>query len=426
MKKLFKIIGFAVLLLLVSTVVYFLINNESLPLGKKGKEADALASKMLQAINNEAYKNTEIIEWNFTGNHYYKWKKKENIVEVSWDDNKVILHTTAPEKSVVYDNNLLVENQETIKQAIDLFNNDSFWVVAPYKIFDPGTERSIVNYEGKEALLITYNSGGTTPGDSYLWILDETYMPVAFKMWTKIIPIGGVYATWDDWKTTESGIKLPKSHKLSLFGLEVDITDLNAYNKNANDLADKILTGIKNDAYKNTRYIEWSFRGKRFFKWDKKEHIIDVSWDSIRVNLHPNNLEKSTVFYNNKLQKKTDENIVNKAVAIFNNDSFWLVGPHKLYDDGVIRTIKKIEDKEALHVKYTTGGSTPGDSYTWILDENYIPKSFKMFIPSMKMEGVEATWEDWITTKSGTLLPKNHRIGEKTILNMGDVKGYNE
>lgn len=426
MKKPLKIIGFAILFLIAVIAIYFFVNNESLPEGQKGKEADALATKMLEAMNFDAYKNTEIIEWNFTGNHYYKWLKQEDIVEVSWDDYKVVLHTNSPEKSIVFENNVLITDNDRIKEATDLYNNDSFWVVAPFKILDPGTERSIVNYEGKEALLVTYTSGGTTPGDSYLWILDENYMPVAFKMWTKIIPIGGVYATWNNWKTTEAGIKLPQSHKLSLFGIEVDITDLNAYNKKANDLANKILDAVKHDAYKNTRYIEWSFRGNRFFKWDKKRHEIAVSWDTIRVHLHPNELEKSTVFYNNNIQKNADQKMVNKALDFFNNDSFWLVAPHKLFDHGVIRTLKNVDNQAALHVEYTSGGSTPGDSYLWVLDEKFVPKSFKMYVPSMKMDGLEATWQDWITTESGTLLPTNHVIAEKTVLNMGEVKGYNE
>jgi hypothetical protein len=41
------------------------------------------------------------------------------------------------------------------------------------------------------------------------------------------------------------------------------------------------------------------------------------------------------------------------------------------------------------------------------------------------MVGLEATWEDWIATDSGTLLPKNHVVAGKTPLAMGIVKGYN-
>ena len=425
MKKLFTFTGAILLLLIAAVGSYYFTNNESLPQGKKGKEADALAIKMFNAINHEAFENTEVLEWSFRNEHFYRWRKSIGLVEIKWDVNKVLYDTKTPNTSTVFVNDKKVNNPELLKKAIAFFNNDSFWLVAPYKIFDSGTERSIVKHDGKDALLITYTSGGSTPGDSYLWILDENYFPTSYKMWTSIIPIGGVSATWADWKNTESGIKLPTKHTLSLFGMKINMGDVKAYNEEANILANKILKAINHEAYQKTKFIEWSFREKRFFKWDKKQHIIDVSWDSIRVNLQPNNMGKSTVFIHENLQKNVEKTIVEKAEAIFNNDSFWLVAPHKLYDNGTIRTIKKIDGKDALHIKYTSGGSTPGDSYTWILDENFIPKSYKMYVPSMNMEGLDATWEDWITTESGALLPKNHLVAGKTILSMGNVKGYN-
>ena len=33
-----------------------------------------------------------------------------------------------------------------IKTATDYFNNDSFWLVAPFKVYDNGVKRSIVKY----------------------------------------------------------------------------------------------------------------------------------------------------------------------------------------------------------------------------------------------------------------------------------------
>ena len=425
MKKFFKILGVLFLLFIVFIGVYYFVNNEKLPEGKQGKEADALATKMATALNIDAFKNTEILEWSFRNAHHYKWYKQENSVEVSWDKNKVILNTKSPEKSTVFIDGKETTNAELIKKATNFFNNDSFWLIAPYKIFDAGTKRSVVNYNDKDALLITYTSGGSTPGDSYLWILDENYLPVSFKMWTSIIPIGGVSATWSDLKNTQSGIKLPTKHTLSLFGMKILMGEVKAYNEKADKLATKILKAINHTAYKNTRFIEWSFANKRHYKWDKLKHIAAVSWDTIRVNLHPNNLEKSVVFINNNLQKNTDTLLVKKATRFFNNDSFWLVAPHKLFENGIIRSIKNENGKDALLVKYTIGGTTPGDSYLWVLDSTNIPKSFKMNVPSMKMENVPATWQDWITTKSGTLLPTNHTFLNGRNLSMGTVKGYN-
>ncbi|PQJ77671.1 hypothetical protein [Polaribacter porphyrae] len=425
MKKFLKITGAILVLIIGFLVVYYLMNNETLPEGKKGKEADALAIKMFNAINHEAFENAEVLEWSFRNAHFYKWNKQKNTVIVSWDENKVILNTKDKTKSEVFVNDKKVENKEILQKATDYFNNDSFWLVAPYKIFDTGTERSIVKHEGKDALLITYTSGGSTPGDSYLWILDDNYFPTVFKMWTSIIPIGGVSGSWSNWKTTEAGIKLPTKHTLSLFGMEIDMGDVKAYNKEANALAHKILKAIKHENYKNTRYLEWSFAGKRNFKWDKQEHIVDVSWDKFRVHLYPADKEKSTVFFEGLKQEDTDEKIVKQAWDIFNNDSFWLVAPHKLFDDGVVRTIENIENETALRVTYTTGGTTPGDSYVWLLDENYVPKSYKMYLKNGRMNGTPATWEDWISTESGTLLPTNHTFESGGKLSMGEVKGYN-
>ena len=230
MKKFFKFLGILLVVLIVAGTVFYFVKNEDLPQGKQGVEADALATKMFNAINHKAFETTEIIEWDFRNAHFYKWYKHKSIVEVSWDENKVILNTKEPKKSEVFVNDKKVDNPELIQTAESYFNNDSFWLIAPYKIFDAGTKRSIVNYENKEALMITYTSGGSTPGDSYLWFLDDNYMPTSFKMWTKVIPIGGVSATWSNFKNTKSGIKLPTNHTRSLFGLEIPINNANTNN----------------------------------------------------------------------------------------------------------------------------------------------------------------------------------------------------
>jgi hypothetical protein len=417
MKKILKIIGLLITVTMVAIILYCFAKNESLPSGTPGKEADELAEKMMLSINKKAFDNTEILKWSFRGKHHYEWKKQEGLVNVSWENASVTVNLNDYSKSIG-------ESPKLIETAIKFFNNDSFWLIAPYKVFDQGVERSIVKIDGKDALLVKYTSGGTTPGDSYLWILDENYTPVYFKMWTQIIPIGGISATWNDLITTDSGIKLPKSHTLSIFGYKINMGEVKAYNPNADILAHNILKAIKHNAYKNTRYIDWSFKGKRFYKWDKKKHIVDVKWNDARVLLHPNDLTKSTVYLNDK-EVSYNDNLVKRALRFFNNDSFWLVAPHKLFEPGIYRSIRMVDGKEALHVKYSRGGTTPGDSYVWILDENYLPTNYQMYVQKIKKLGTTVTWEDWTLTESGTLLPKNHIYLSGKIINMGEVKGYN-
>jgi len=121
--------------------------------------------------------------------------------------------------------------KELIEKAVSYFNNDSFWLVAPYKIFDKGTERRLVTLENNDkALLITYTSGGSTPGDSYLWLLEDNGMPKSFKMWTSILPIQGLESSWSNWTKTESGANLPTFHNILFLG--IDLTNIKGVTKN--------------------------------------------------------------------------------------------------------------------------------------------------------------------------------------------------
>lgn len=233
MKKFLKITGLVLGLGVVALFIIGWIYSQPLPDGKSGPEADALAQKMLEALNVEKYKETRYLEWSFrNGTNNFMWDKELGMVTVIWDKTKVVLNLVAPSKSKVFkDERLVTDDNRTkpIAKAQEYFNNDSFWLVAPYKVFDKGTKRSIVELEdGSQGLLITYTSGGDTPGDSYLWLLNENGFPNSFKMWVSVIPIGGLEASWDDWVLSESGAFLPKSHKMG--PVTLGMGDVKGYN----------------------------------------------------------------------------------------------------------------------------------------------------------------------------------------------------
>ncbi|WP_040280880.1 hypothetical protein [Psychroserpens damuponensis] len=229
-KKILKIIGGVIIFFTLPTLLFFAFMyfkyNEDLPTGEQGPAADQLATNMLNALNHEAYQATDYIEFTFKKRHHYKWSKANNTCEVYWKNIKVELDLAHNDKSSVYiseEKYIGDDAQEYIQSAVDYFNNDTFWLVAPYKVFDDGVERRLVKTEAnKDALLITYTNGGSTPGDSYLWHLDDNGKPKSYQMWVDILPIDGLEASWSDWETTDTGAELPTFHKFLAFGLEIE------------------------------------------------------------------------------------------------------------------------------------------------------------------------------------------------------------
>lgn len=236
LKRIIKItVGIVIFMTLPSLLLFGFIYfkyNEDLPTGVKGAHADQLATKMLNALDYQAYENTNLIEWTYKKRRHYKWKKKDFKCTVYWGDYKVELNLKNKNLHTAYIHNFKVDGDQATKlitKAINYFNNDAFWLVAPYKVFDDGTERQIVTLEnGEQGLLVTHTSGGFTPGDSYLWLLDNDYKPRAFKMWTSALPIQGLEASWTDWTITESKAQLPTFHKILILGIEIhDVTGIN-------------------------------------------------------------------------------------------------------------------------------------------------------------------------------------------------------
>ena len=190
--------------------------NESEPTGSPSAEADAMANKMLRAIDQPGWDSTRYVQWTFPGGHDYLWDKAANNVRVQWKNNEVLLHTKTVAGKAFVDGNAIDgdEANELVQTAWGYFCNDSFWLNAPAKAFDPGTSRKLVTLDdGREGLMVKYDSGGVTPGDSYVWILGENGLPKAYKMWVKIIPVGGMEFSWENWKTMSTGCKIAQTHQ---------------------------------------------------------------------------------------------------------------------------------------------------------------------------------------------------------------------
>ncbi len=223
MRKILKIILALVLLFIAGMTIFYFSVSMSLPAGKTGKEAEVLADKMLDAIGYEEYKQLEKISWIFRGVNHHEWDKTERTVKSSFDGNEVFLNFKTGEHKVLKTAGT-VTNDELITQAIGHFYNDSFWLVAPFKIRDKGVTRKLVETDDGPGLLVTYTSGGVTPGDSYLWVLGDDFRPKYWRIWTSNVPIPGMKFEWSDWAEYE-GALFSVTHP-SFGPLSIDITNL--------------------------------------------------------------------------------------------------------------------------------------------------------------------------------------------------------
>jgi len=245
MKLLGKILLGLIVTLALVVGAAFLYFNESEPKGTNSKEADVVAEKMMAAVDKAAWDTTGVIQWTFKGMHTFLWDKKRHLVKVTWDENEVLLNPNEISGKAFQNGRVLneAEGDKLVKEAWKHFCNDGFWLNAVVKAFDPGTSRSLVDLpDGKKGLKVSYASGGVTPGDSYLWILDENYRPTSYKMWVNIIPVGGLEFTWDKWEKLSTGAMISTFHDGGI--LKLDISNLKA----AADLKD---FGLVEDPFKD-------------------------------------------------------------------------------------------------------------------------------------------------------------------------------
>lgn len=211
MKKTLSILGIAILVITLSLIGGCFILSEAEPQGTPSVDADKLAEQMMRSVDKAGWDTTRYVQFTFMGRNSYFWDKERNLVETSSGKNKILLVPYNASGKVFNNSDEVTGDkaQKILTKAQRNFFNDSFWLNAVVKAFDDGTVRSIVTLkDGRKGLKVQYMEGGVTPGDSYVWILDDDYKPIAWKMWVQILPIGGLELKWENWITFPTGAKV--------------------------------------------------------------------------------------------------------------------------------------------------------------------------------------------------------------------------
>lgn len=174
---------------------------------------------MLRAVDDAAWQQTGAVRWSFRGNREHLWDRRRSLARVGWDDVEVLLDLSTREGLVTKKGRSVTgdRREKLTERAYAYWVNDSFWLNPVSKVFDSGTVRSLVTLDdGTPALLVEYTSGGLTPGDAYLWIVDEKGLPTTWRMWVSSLPVGGTKASWEQWETLATGARIATLHDLRL------------------------------------------------------------------------------------------------------------------------------------------------------------------------------------------------------------------
>src|SRR5210317_248637 len=130
LKKTLKITAGILVFLTLPSLLFFgylyFRYDEDLPIGSNPEQADVLAHKMLNALDYEAFQNTNYIEWLFKRRRFYKWQKDKQTCVVNWKDYKVDINLKDYTLSKVYIHNFSVEGEiakELIDKAVKYFNS---------------------------------------------------------------------------------------------------------------------------------------------------------------------------------------------------------------------------------------------------------------------------------------------------------------
>lgn len=180
--------------------------------------SDARAVQIADAVmaamgGREAWDETQLITWNFDGIRKLVWDKWSGDVRVDnlLDDQTVLLNITN-DMGRVFRNGEELTNPDSVmkyvRQSKLNWIHDSFWLLMPFKLKDPGITLKYIGDEptqaGKpaDALQLTFKSAPTTLGSKYkLWVDKKSRLIIQWAQYAKPIDTDPLFTLpWDDYQ----------------------------------------------------------------------------------------------------------------------------------------------------------------------------------------------------------------------------------
>ena len=164
--------------------------------------ADSVAARVLDAMGGrEAWDSLRYLSFDFATDRdgervvrrSHLWDRHTGDYRVEWpaggDTTITVLFNVDTREGTAYANGTPLEGEaadEALTRAYRSFINDTYWLLMPVKLFDPGVTRTYDAEESDEdtdVIRITFDDVGLTPGDTYWVYVDrETGMVEQWAM----------------------------------------------------------------------------------------------------------------------------------------------------------------------------------------------------------------------------------------------------
>lgn len=167
------------ILLATKTVLLSLVLAVAVPAVAQPSAADIAGQVMAALGGKEAWEATHFLRFTFAGrrtHHWDKWTGRHRVEGQSPEGQKyVVLHNLNTREGEAWLDGKKLEGEpakEWLDRAYAAWINDTYWLLMPYKLQDPGVNLA---YEGTEQidgitydkLHLTFGNVGLTPGDEY-------------------------------------------------------------------------------------------------------------------------------------------------------------------------------------------------------------------------------------------------------------------
>lgn len=182
--------------------------------GASDKKAIQIAKEVLKAMGGQkAWDNAHYLSWNFFNRRTLLWDKWGGRVRIEW---------TKPARKIIVDLNTGTGKVELngvdqthpdslakyLKVGKEVWINDSYWLVMPFKLLDPGVTLKYLGRDktpdgrAADVLQLTFDKVGVTPDNKYkVWVDKETRLVsqwAYFEKFTDTAP--KLVNTWSEYQ----------------------------------------------------------------------------------------------------------------------------------------------------------------------------------------------------------------------------------